>query len=56
MKGRQEREGWEGMHRGWIAADAAVPPEVRKRGMMDSADRPVRKFRRKGEEAPSSGH
>lgn len=25
-------------------------------GMMDTADRPVRKFQGKGEEAPSSGH
>lgn len=35
--------------------DAAVVPGVRKRGRMDTADRPVRKFREKGEEAPSSG-
>lgn len=34
-----------GVHRGRGAADAAVTPEVRKKGMMDTSDRPVRKFR-----------
>lgn len=41
---------------GAAAADAAVSLEVRESVMMDTADRPVRKFRGKGEEAPSSEH
>lgn len=33
------------INRGWWgAADAAMPPGVRKKDMMDTADRPVRKF------------
>lgn len=35
----------EGDNGGWGAADVAMMPGVRKRGMMDTADRPVRKFR-----------
>lgn len=46
----------EGGQRGWGAADAAVSLGVRKSIMMDTADRPVRKFGGKGEEAPSSEH
>lgn len=48
-----ERVGGDG---GGGAADAAVPPGVRKRGMMDTADHSERKFSGKEEEAPSSGH
>lgn len=53
---RQDCEAGAGGIRGWCGVDAALLPGVGKKGMMDTADRPVRKFREKGEEAPSSGH
>lgn len=53
---RQDCEAGGGGIRGWCGVDAALLPGVGKKGMMDTADRPVRKFREKGEEAPSSGH
>lgn len=41
---------------GWVLLTQQSRPGSGRRGMMDTADHPVRKFRGKEEEVPALGH